>query len=450
MKRSVIHIGVLLLPLSGSAGCKKSAPSNPSSGGAGAVAAADDGGEARRLALSPVRESRPVDALIAGLQEGARRDPGRIDPWISLGQAWVRKAREGAEPGYYKNADACAALALKLDPRSPKAQNLRGIVLLSERRFAEAQQLAEDTLRTSEFDVVALGTLSDALLEQGRIERAEEVVQRMLALKPNLAAYSRASYLAFLRGDGEAAKQALRLAIDAASSSRADAEPRTFAIVQAANLLFLEGDYGGADAGYKLALGGLPEYPPALVGRAQVALTESRFRDAAQLLELAYDRSPLAETAWLLGEARRLLGDAAGAGRAFERLLQSGRHTDPRTVALYLATAGRELADAEALITQELRSRSDVYTQDVYAFVLLRRGRLAEARVAIDAVLKVGLKDPRVLYHAALIHAATGDRAGARALVEDALRRSPRFDVSAAPEARSLLASLSAAGPASP
>jgi cytochrome c-type biogenesis protein CcmH/NrfG len=185
MQGSVSPIGVLLpalsLSLALAAGCKKSAPSAPSSGAASAVPAADDGDGDRRLALSPVRESRPVDAIIAGLQEGARRDPGRIETWISLGQAWVRKAREVAEPGYYKNADACAALALKLDPRSQKAQALRGIVLLSERRFAEAQQLAEGILRTSEFDAVALGLLSDALIEQGRIDRAEEGVQKMLA-----------------------------------------------------------------------------------------------------------------------------------------------------------------------------------------------------------------------------------------------------------------------------
>lgn len=450
MNRGLIHIGVILLSLPLSAGCRKSAPAPPSSSVASAVAAADEGEVERRLALLPVRDSRPVDAIIAGLQEGARRDPGRVETWISLGQAWVRKARELAEPGYYKSAEACAAIALKLDPRSPLALNLRGIVLLNEHRFAEAQQLAEALLRTSDFNPTALGLLSDAHLEQGRIERAEEAVQQMLAQKPNLPSYSRASYLHFLRGDGEAAKQAMRLAIDAAPTSRADAEPRAWAIVQAANLLFLEGDYAGADAGYKLALGGMPEYPPAQVGRAQVALTEARYFDAALFLESAYDRSPLAETAWLLGETRRLIGDAAGADRAFELLVQRGRRTDPRTVALYLATAGRDLAEAEALITRELRERNDLYTQDVYAFVLFRRGRHAEARAAIDAVLKVGIKDPRVLYHAALIHAATDDRAGARALVEDALRRSPRFDVSAAPAARALLASLSAAGPASP
>jgi tetratricopeptide (TPR) repeat protein len=207
-------------------------------------------------------------------------------------------------------------------------------------------------------------------------------------------------------------------------------------------LFFLDGDYAGADAGFEMALRGFADYPPALVGRAQVALAEERYRDAIPLLEAAYRKSPLAETAWLLGDARRKAGDLEGAAAAYQELVHKGRRTDRRTVALYLATENRDLDEAAALIERERRGRNDLYTQDVYALVLLRKGRGAEARAVIDAVLQVGVRDPRILHHAALIHAATDDKQGARRLVEDALRTSPRFDVSGAESARALLASL--------
>lgn len=440
---AVVSVGLVL-----GAACQKAAPTRVAA--AGVVAEAMDGAVAeQRLALLPVQDARPVDVLIRGLQERARRQPTKLDTWITLGQAWVRKAREAAEPGYYKNAEACSAIALRLDPQSLLGLNLHALVLLNDHRFAEAQRVAEGILLRSDFNPMALGTLSDALLEQGRIDAAEEAAQRMVSLKPGLPSYARASYLYFLRGNITAAKQVIRLAVDAAPSSRADPEPRAWALVQAANLFFLEGDYGGADAGYALALAGFPDYPPAQVGRAQVALAQERYPDAAELLDAAYQRSPLTETAWQLGDARRKAGDASGAAAAYALVLQSGRRTDPRTVALFLATRDRDLDEALALITAERRTRGDVYTQDVHAFVLLKKGRTAEARAAIDAVLAVGIKDPRILYHAALIHARSADLAGARALVEDTLRRSPRFDVDGAEAAQALRVELSASEPPS-
>lgn len=448
MNRSRRGIGacLLLLGLSASAAChrnKGQLEPKEVPAPAPAARAALDGAEAeRRLALLPARDATPADAAITAMQERVRNNPEKLEHLITLGQAWVRKAREAADPGYYKNADACAALALRMQPDSPLGLNLRALVLLNDHRFAEAQAVAEGILARSGFNPMALGTLSDALLEQGRIDAAEEAAQKMLAQKPGLPSYSRASYLYFLRGNGTAAKQAIRLAIDSAPTARADAEPRAWAIVQAAQLFLLEGDYEGADAGFAMALRDFADYPPALVGRAQVALAQERYRDAVPLLEAAYRRSPLAETAWLLGDARRKAGDAEGAAAAYRELVQKGRRTDPRTVALYLATESRELDEATALIERERHGRNDLYTQDVHALVLLRSGRAAEARAAIDAVLKVGVRDPRILHHAALIHAATDDKDGARRLAAEALRISPRFDVSGADSARALLASL--------
>ncbi len=403
-----------------------------------------------RLALLRTDDGKPVDALLRSLQERAQRHPDKLDTWVLLGHAWVRKARETAEPGYYRNAEACATVALRLEPQSALAVNLRGLVLLNDHRFREALQLAQSILQRRDFDPQALGTVSDALLELGRIDGAEEAAQQMMALKPNLPSYARASYLHFLRGHSTAAKQAIRLAIDASPASRADPEPRSWALTQAANLFWQEGDYAGADAGYEMALRQSPDYPAALVGRGQVAMAQGRYADAAGHFEGAYKRNPLAETAWLLGDARTLAGDAGGAAEAYSALLRQGRRTDPRTVALYLARQNRDLPEALELIEAERKGRGDVYTQDIYAFVLFRLGRHAEARAVSDAVLQVGVKDARILYHAAEVHAASMDLPGAKALVEDALHRNPHFEVQGAQAARALLARLSAGAAAAP
>src|SRR5207248_4035275 len=113
----------------------------------------------------------------------------------------------------------------------------------------------------------------------GHFEAAADAAQKMVDLKPNLPSYSRASWLAWLHGDVPAATEYARLAIDA-GGDRSDNEPQAWVIVQAAMIFWSQGDLGGADAGFDTALDRVPGYPPALVGKARVALAQGRAADA--------------------------------------------------------------------------------------------------------------------------------------------------------------------------
>src|SRR5436190_705255 len=57
--------------------------------------------DARRIALGQPQGTTAADALIVELQGRAMRNPKQLDHWIALGRAWIRKAREAADPGYY-------------------------------------------------------------------------------------------------------------------------------------------------------------------------------------------------------------------------------------------------------------------------------------------------------------------------------------------------------------
>src|SRR5262249_16680422 len=162
-------------------------------------------------------------------------------------QAWARKARESADPGYYLQAEACAEVALDLDPASALALDLMALVRLNDHRFADAAVLARRVLAREPAHPPALGTPSDARLELGASGAGGEGAQRMVDLKRNLASYVRAAHLRWLHGDAATAKKMLRLAIDAGAGGH-DPEPRAWAIVQAAMLFWHEGDYAGADA----------------------------------------------------------------------------------------------------------------------------------------------------------------------------------------------------------
>jgi tetratricopeptide (TPR) repeat protein len=177
------------------------------------------------------------------------------------------------------------------------------------------------------------------------------------------------------------------------------------------------------------------------VGKARVALAQGDAKGgqrAAQLLEKAYKQSPLVETAWLLGDARTLAGDAAGAKEAYALVDKQGRRTDPRTLALMLATQNREPELALKLAEEERKIRGDIYTLDACAFAAYRAGKLPEARAAADQAIRLGTRDARLWFHAGAIHLATGDAVGGKKLLRDALQLNPKFDLLGAAEAARL------------
>lgn len=395
-------------------------------------------GESSSIALSAPSGDGEVDRRIRRLQAAARARSRALEPWLELGEAWVTKARESSDPGFYVNADACASRVLELSPDNALGLNLRTQVLLNGHRFEEARDLAHDVTTRDPGVAAAWGNLSDAWLELGDYSRAKEAAGRMLDLKPNLPSYSRISYLAFLEGDHATAKEAIRLAIDASDPN--NREVRAWALVQAASLFWHRGDYEGADAGYRVALASLPEYPPALVGRARVALARRDAKTAASLLSVALERSPLVETAWLLGEAEEQLGHADGARRAFARAESEGKTGDPRGLSTMWSARGERSDEALRLAEAERAKRGDIYTEDAVAWALYRNGRAAEAVGRARNVLRLGTPDARLQFHAGAIELAAGDRARGRALLRAALAQNPEFDPRGSREARELLA----------
>jgi tetratricopeptide (TPR) repeat protein len=438
----------ILIPLLLLAGCSKSptsttttTSSTPATGNtvASAAIAPDEGplARAKRLALEKPKGDGNVDKAIADAQRAIDKNPKKVDFWIVLGRAWVRKARESSDPGYYLNANACADVALDLEPESKLAYNLRGLVYLNDHEFDKARDVAEKIIAKDPDDPMAYGTLGDALLELGKYEEAMTAVQKMVDLKPNLPSYGRASYLQWLRGDAKAAKESARLAIDSGRDRR-DPEPEAWTLVQTALLFWHAGDYEGADAGFDKAIDWQSEYPPALVGKGRVALARGDAKRAAELFGRAFKQSPLAETAWLLGDARTLAGDAAGAAEAYAAVRKEGA-SDPRTLSLFLSTKNEDSARAVALAEQEKKVRGDIYTDDALAWAYYRAGRIAEAKVAVDRARRLGTKDARLLYHQGAIWIAAGEKEKGRKLVREALELNPKFDVTAADEARKLL-----------
>lgn len=393
--------------------------------------------ENRDLCLTDPGGFSLVDKQLHALQAGVRKLPAKSDGWVLVGRHWVRKARLVSDPGFYVNVEGCVAVALGLEPGLISALELRGLVLMNDHKFEEARKLAEEILARDPEDVIALGALSDALLELGRYDEAALAAQRQMSARPGMAAHARGSYIRWLKGDTLNSKLLIRDAL--ADRDSRDPESAAWTFVEAATIYWHEADYSGADAVYAEALKWVPDYPGALVGRGRVAIARRQPQQAVEYLEKAYRARPLPETAWLLGDARAMLGLAAGAREAYDLVVQQGRRGDKLTLALFYATKTRDIDEALRLLEEERKSRGGVYVDDAYAWGLYRAGRIAEARAASDRALRLGTKDARLLYHAGAIRMADGDQTGGRKLVEEALTLNPGYDWTGAAEARRLL-----------
>jgi tetratricopeptide (TPR) repeat protein len=394
----------------------------------------------RALCTTEIPPTAPADARLRNLSLATTKHPSSADAWLALGFGWVGKARASADPGFFLHADACASIVLELQPENSAALGLRGMVYLNDHRFREARELAEKILAKDPDDRNAWGILSDALLELGDLDGAERAAQRMLDLRPDLASYARAGYLRWMRGDRAGAKLFGDRAIRAGTES-SDPEPVAWALVQTALVFWHEGDYAGADAGFDLALERFGGYPPALVGKARVAIASGRFADAVRHARSALERNQSVETRCLLGDAQLLAGDLAGASETWDRVVSEGRLHDRRTLSLFYARQKQHGAEAVELARQEHRDRPGSYSKDALAWALYRAGELGEARALSEQVMGVGTPDARFLYHAGAIRMAAGDVTSGKELVRRALRLNPAFDPFEAKEAETLVGS---------
>jgi tetratricopeptide (TPR) repeat protein len=163
-----------------------------------------------------------------------------------------------------------------------------------------------------------------------------------------------------------------------------------------------------------------PDYAPALLVRGRMLLGQGMFGQAAEVLAAAAQISPLPEYFWTLAEGLRANGSTEEAERIEAKLVATGTVGDPRTLALFLSSYGRDLPLALRLASEELAQRRDVFSYDALAWAQLANGQVSEARENMHRALSEGTQDARLFYHAGSIAAAAGDNGQALAFFNQA------------------------------
>lgn len=398
--------------------------------------------------IAPTAEFANPEEAIAYYREWLRREPDAVEPCVRLAHVLMQQARTtGQATAYIPEARALLEEALEKNPDHYYGRTLLASLYNTLHHFEEARDLSRALIADFPQHAYTHGTLVDALVELGAYDDAVATSDRMLAIRPGLPSYSRASYLRELYGDTEGAIEAMRLAADADAFGR---EARAWALLQLGQLYLGQAKPDTAAFLFEGILQERPDFTPARAALGHVALVKGDVARAITLLEEAHALVPLETIDEVLVEAYTLAGDEAKARAAAERVLEAlqdardmGEIVDMEE-ADFLLDLDRDLDRALRMADAQLRRRPDhLHANETYAWALHKHGRSAEAIPFIEHAMRLNTGDAMVHWRAANIYRAAGRPADAAEHTRLALDGNLHVESpTAAAEARTLLASL--------
>jgi tetratricopeptide (TPR) repeat protein len=381
-------------------------------------------------------------AYASELERRVHQNPQDVQSLVFLGLAYQQRARETGDASYYPRSAVALTRATRLDPRNALAVTGLAALAASRHRFGDARQLALRARRLAPGSAGPLGVLGDAFVELGRYRAAFAAFDRMAALKPNLASYSRVSYAREILGDPKGAIAAMRLAVEAGEGTL---EPLAWTLVQLGNLYFDNGKLAAAARAYREALARFPGYVHAEAALARVAAARGRYSEAIARYRRAVEVLPLPQYEGALGDVLKLAGrpaearEAFGAVAAIQRLLAANGVRTELETALFDLDHGGDFPDALARARRAYSERKSIEGDDVLAWALYRNGRCAEARKHSVRALRLGTRDALKIFHRAMIERCLGHEDAGRSYLRRALGINPHFSLLYFPVAERLL-----------
>jgi tetratricopeptide (TPR) repeat protein len=383
----------------------------------------------RALLAGVVAAAAPTTLLVGGAFSGD--DEGMAAPTtkqlVRVGLDEQQQARRTGDPSHYTRSERALWQALAADPSDVHA--LIGLASLANTRhhFREGLALAKRVRYLAPDMALAYGVIGDALIELGRYEAGFRSYERMVALKPSIAAYARVAQARSLLGDNRGAREALGLALDAA----VDAQTRAWAYVELGRLDRGELRFAAAGRRFRQALAVAPDYPIALEALGETEAARGNLDGAIAFQRRAVELRFSPEFAASLGDLYAVAGKRAAAESAYARvdeqegrLAQHGVDTDLDR-AMFNLEHGIDLRRSLALARRGYAQRPGVEANEVLSWALIRNGRCTEARPYSNRALR--FPDGHRYFHRAMIERCLGREAAAQRLFRKALATDPNF-----------------------
>ena len=326
---------------------------------------------------------------------------------VMLADALLRQTRVTGNAGLAARAEIALQKILARDPEHYHARRMLAAVYLSQHRFRDAIRAAERCLQVRRDDAWPYGVVGDAHVELGEYDAAFDAFDRMIALRPDAAAYARASYARELQGDLTEAIRFMTMALDATSPK--DPESLAWQHAQLGGLYLAADRVREARREFEHSDFVFPGHPMSLDGQAQVLAAEGRTEDALALVQSRLASAPTPAALALSGDLLAKLGRPADADRQY-RLADAAWRSDapePARLAVFLADRGWQVDEAVRIAESAAVDRHDIFTDDALAWAYFKAGRLDEARAASARALRTGSRDRTLREHARII-AATG------------------------------------------
>jgi len=222
------------------------------------------------------------------------QNPKDHQSMILLSKLFIKEARITGEHGhYYPGALALLEQALAdesiTDDMRFLALTTKAGVQLSLHEFQDALETGSKAIVMNPTNAQIYGVLVDANVELGNYDKAVKLMDRMVAIKPDIRSYSRVSYLREIHGDVDGSIEAMTMAVKAGYPGY---EETAWAMLTLGDVFKQYGKLDKAEKVYQGILETRPNYPFAVGGLAEIQVLQGDDEAAEKTLQKAMNIIP--------------------------------------------------------------------------------------------------------------------------------------------------------------
>ncbi|CAN5914616.1 hypothetical protein BH24BAC1_BH24BAC1_20610 [soil metagenome] len=384
--------------------------------------------------ISTTSEWLNTKAAIEGLQYKLRRNNNDTESKLLLALAYMQEARvTGEHPYYYPAALKLVENVLNRKNADPairfEATVAKAMIQLSLHQFEEGLKTGNQALQLNSQRASVYGVLCDAYVELGDYEKAIDMADQMVAIRPDLMSYARVSYLREIHGDMEGATAALEMA---AKAGYPGLEQTAWTKYNLGELHEKKGDLQKAEIIYQQALVERPSYAFAIGGLGRLKAKTGHHAEAILLFEKAAATLPEFSFQEELTHLFQITGQKQKAQSMMQELLdglvedqEAGHVVDLELANIYLEL-GNDPDKALTYAAKEYKRRpNNIDVCKVMAAIYYQKGDYAQADTFLQKATRTNSQDATLLCLHGLVRFKMGEKANGEELLKKSFSIDP-------------------------